>query len=186
MNAVKHSGCWGVPARRLAVALSATSPRADYRAVGFPLQSLTRSATSDPLGHFGQKSPLIVLDIIESYQPIDRRGREGPSRSASPNISTPLDQDPVATIRNALIDFFSIGTLLRSGSPRHLAPLLRKGVCSFDGLAFSRAASREHPLRGAPGSRDMTSPRRGEVMNGRLIKASNLGQTLVKHLGTFV
>jgi hypothetical protein len=32
----------GVPARRLAVALSATSPRADYRAVGFPLQSLTR------------------------------------------------------------------------------------------------------------------------------------------------
>ncbi len=35
-------GCLGVPARRLAVALSATSPRADYRAVGFPLQTLTR------------------------------------------------------------------------------------------------------------------------------------------------
>ena len=34
---------WGVPARRLAVALSASSPRADYRAVGFPLQSLTRT-----------------------------------------------------------------------------------------------------------------------------------------------
>jgi hypothetical protein len=43
MNAVKHSGDWGVPARRLAVALSATSPRADHRAVGFPLQSLTQS-----------------------------------------------------------------------------------------------------------------------------------------------
>ena len=34
--------CLGVSARRLAVALSASSPRADYRAVGFPLQSLTR------------------------------------------------------------------------------------------------------------------------------------------------
>ncbi len=33
----------GVAARRLAVALSATSPRADYRAVGFPLQSLTQT-----------------------------------------------------------------------------------------------------------------------------------------------
>jgi hypothetical protein len=44
MNAVKHSGCCGVSARRLAVALSASSPRADYRAVGFPLQSLTRNA----------------------------------------------------------------------------------------------------------------------------------------------
>ena len=43
MNAVKHSGCWGVPARRLAVALSATSPRF---AAGFPLQSLTRNAKS--------------------------------------------------------------------------------------------------------------------------------------------
>jgi hypothetical protein len=47
MNAMKHSGCWGVPLPRLKagarVALSAASPRADYRAVGFPLQSLTRS-----------------------------------------------------------------------------------------------------------------------------------------------
>jgi hypothetical protein len=39
MNAVKHYGCLGVPARRLAVALSAASPRF---AAGFPLQSLTR------------------------------------------------------------------------------------------------------------------------------------------------
>ena len=39
MNAVKHSGGWGVPARRLAVALSAASPRF---AAGFPLQSHTR------------------------------------------------------------------------------------------------------------------------------------------------
>lgn len=48
MNAMKHSGCWGVPLPRLKagarVALSAASPRADYRAVGFPLQSLTRNA----------------------------------------------------------------------------------------------------------------------------------------------
>ncbi len=51
MNTVKHTeSCHiersrdvGVPARRLAVALSAASPRADYRAAGFPLQSLTRS-----------------------------------------------------------------------------------------------------------------------------------------------
>ena len=50
MNAVKHSGCWGVPVRPsaplccaqdVAVALSAPSPRAGYRAAGFPLQSLT-------------------------------------------------------------------------------------------------------------------------------------------------
>jgi len=40
-KALKHSGCWGVPARRLAVALSAASPR---YAAGFPLQSLTRNA----------------------------------------------------------------------------------------------------------------------------------------------
>jgi YD repeat-containing protein len=52
MNAVKHSGCWGVPARPsaplccaqdVAVALSAKT-RADHRAAGFPLQSLTRNA----------------------------------------------------------------------------------------------------------------------------------------------
>ncbi|HMC97193.1 MAG TPA: hypothetical protein VKG92_06055, partial [Flavobacteriales bacterium] len=42
MNAVKHSGCLGVPLAKPRVALSAASPRADYRAVGFPLQSLTR------------------------------------------------------------------------------------------------------------------------------------------------
>ncbi len=36
----------GVPARRLAVALFVPSPRADYRAVGFPLRSLTRNARS--------------------------------------------------------------------------------------------------------------------------------------------
>lgn len=42
MNAVKHRDGWGVPARRLAVALSAASPRAGYRAAGFALRSLTR------------------------------------------------------------------------------------------------------------------------------------------------
>jgi tetratricopeptide (TPR) repeat protein len=49
MNAVKHSGgCLGVPARRLAVALSAASLPAGQAgprcAAGFPLQSLTRNA----------------------------------------------------------------------------------------------------------------------------------------------
>jgi hypothetical protein len=52
MNAVKHSGGWGVPARPsaplccaqdVAVALSAASPRF---AAGFPLQSLTRNAAT--------------------------------------------------------------------------------------------------------------------------------------------
>ena len=45
MNTVKQSGCWGVPLAEPRVALSATSPRADYRAVGFSLQSLTRNAS---------------------------------------------------------------------------------------------------------------------------------------------
>jgi len=45
MEQMRDSGL-GVPARRLAVALSAASPRADYRAVGFPLQSLTRNAAA--------------------------------------------------------------------------------------------------------------------------------------------
>lgn len=36
----------GVPARRLAVALFVPSPRADYRAVGFPLRLLTRGSRS--------------------------------------------------------------------------------------------------------------------------------------------
>jgi len=175
MNTVKHSGCWGVPARRLAVALSAASPRADYRAVGFPLQSLTRNATSDLLGNFGQKSPLIVLDTIEAHQPIDRRGREGLLRSASPNISTPLDQDLVATTRNALIDFFSTSTLSRSGSHQHPAPLLRKGVQSFDGLASSRARNCvRFPLRGTERSScGKTSPQRGEVLKGPSIEGQN-------------
>ena len=52
MEPMRDSG-WGVPARRLAVALSAASPRADYRAVGFPLQSLTRNA--------GSRLPFIAL-----------------------------------------------------------------------------------------------------------------------------
>jgi|GEM_PF-3523807 hypothetical protein len=47
MNAVKHSGCLGVPLAKPRVALSAASPRADYRAVGFPLQSLTRTSPID-------------------------------------------------------------------------------------------------------------------------------------------
>jgi len=38
-------GSLGVPARRLAVALFAASPRS-FLAVGFPLQSLTRNATT--------------------------------------------------------------------------------------------------------------------------------------------
>jgi hypothetical protein len=50
MNAAKHSGCLGVPARGLAVALFAASPRADYRAAGFPLQSLTRKAELEVSG----------------------------------------------------------------------------------------------------------------------------------------
>ena len=45
MEQKRDSGL-GVSARRLAVALSATSPRADYHAVGFPLQSLTRNAAT--------------------------------------------------------------------------------------------------------------------------------------------
>jgi hypothetical protein len=36
----------GVPARRLAAALFVPSPRVDYRAVGFPLRSLTRTTRS--------------------------------------------------------------------------------------------------------------------------------------------
>ena len=42
-------GSLGVSARRLAVALSAASPRTDYRAVGFPLQSLTRIVVKEVL-----------------------------------------------------------------------------------------------------------------------------------------
>ena len=37
-------GFWACPSQKPRVALSAASPRADYRAVGFPLQSLTRNA----------------------------------------------------------------------------------------------------------------------------------------------
>ncbi len=188
MNAVKHSGCLGVPARRLAVALSAASPRADYRAVGFPLQSLTRNAASDSLEHIGQKSPSTVLYPIDTSQPIDQRGREGLLQSISSVISTPLDQDPVAAVGSALIDFFSTSTLLRSGSHRRLAPLLRKGVRLFDGSALSRAFVEEHlPLRGGVLRQGiMGSPLWGEPMNGRLTESSNRGQTLVKHLGNFV
>ena len=47
------SNLLGVPARRLAVALSAASPRTSYRAVGFPLQSLTQNA--------GQHSSALTL-----------------------------------------------------------------------------------------------------------------------------
>lgn len=43
MNGVKHSDGLGVPLAEPRVALYAASPRADYRAVGFPLQSLTRA-----------------------------------------------------------------------------------------------------------------------------------------------
>ncbi len=47
MRAVQHSGAsLGVPLAEPRVALSAPSPRADYRAAGFPLQSLTRNAAT--------------------------------------------------------------------------------------------------------------------------------------------
>lgn len=161
-------------------------PRAGYRAVGFSPRSLTRNTTSDPLGHFGQKNHLITLDTIEAFQLIDRRGQAGLSRPASPIISTLLEQDSVAPVRNTLIDFFSTSTLSQSGSDQRLAPLLRKGVCSFDSLAFSRASAQRHPFRGVSGQGDMGSPHRGEPMIGHLIEPSNHGQTLVKHLGTFV
>ena len=42
----KRDSGWGVSLAKPRVALSAASPRADYRAVGFPLQSLTRNAGS--------------------------------------------------------------------------------------------------------------------------------------------
>ncbi len=46
MSSLIHSGDYlGVPLAKPRVALSSASPRTDYRAVGFPLQSLTRNAT---------------------------------------------------------------------------------------------------------------------------------------------
>ena len=47
----KRDSCLGVPLAKPRVALSAPSPRADHRAVGFPLQSLTRIAGSR-VGYF--------------------------------------------------------------------------------------------------------------------------------------
>ena len=204
MNAVKHSGAChsersrgvGVPARPsaplrcaqdVAVALSAKT-RADYRAAGFALRSLTRNAPSDPLGRFGRKGPLSALGTTAAHEPIDRRGQEGLSRPISSNISMPSGQDPASTARGSQIDFFRVAALLRSGSFRRLAPLLRKGVRLFDGLTFSRASSLvRFPYRGTEqGSCTTGSPHRGEPVNTRLIEALVLGQALVKHLGTFV
>ena len=187
MNAMKHSGGWGVPARRLAVALSARTPRS-FVAVGYPLQSLTRNAPSDPLGRFGRKGPLSALGTTAAHEPIDRRGQEGLSRPISSNISMPSGQDPASTARGSQIDFFRVVTLLRSGSFRRLAPLLRKGVRLFDGLTLARALSLvRFPYRGTEqGSCTTGSPLRGEPVNRRLIEALVLGQALVKHLGTFV
>jgi|GEM_PF-3665830 hypothetical protein len=176
---------WGVPARRLAVALSARTPRS-FLAVGYPLQSLTRDLPSPPLGRFGRKGPLIALDTIEAHHPVGPRGQEGSLRPTSPNISTPLEAYPDPVIRGAQIAFFSAGTLLRSGSYRRLAPLLRKGERSFDGLAFSRAAVHLNPLRGSGGPHNMGSPLRGEPMTWRSGKWSAHEQVSVKHLGTFV
>jgi hypothetical protein len=193
LNGVEYSGdCLGVPLAEPRVALSAASlpagqagPRSCL-AVGFPLQSLTRNAASDSRRPLGQKSHCGAFDNTEAYQPINPRGQEGLSQPSSPNISTPLDQDHVGTTRGALIDFFSAAPLLRPGSSQHPAPLLCKGVCSLDGSTSSRAANRQHPLRGAAGSRDMGSPLRGEPMIAHLADHPNKGQTLVKHLGTFV
>jgi hypothetical protein len=42
MNALKHSGCLGVPLAKPQVALSARTPRS-FVAAGYPLQSLTRT-----------------------------------------------------------------------------------------------------------------------------------------------
>ena len=56
MNTVKHRDCWGVPLAKPRVALSAKT-RADYRAVGFPLQSLTQ-------GSMKIDAPLIRMNDI--------------------------------------------------------------------------------------------------------------------------
>jgi len=58
----------GVSARRLAVALSATSPRADYRAVGFPLQSLTRNARSRAITVLGVCLGLVSCAHIDDLK----------------------------------------------------------------------------------------------------------------------
>jgi hypothetical protein len=58
----------GVPARRLAVALSAPSPRADHRAVGFPLQSLTRNASSTAIAVLGTCLGLVGCSHIDDLK----------------------------------------------------------------------------------------------------------------------
>lgn len=134
MNAVKHSGGWGVPARPsaplccaqdVAVALSARTPRS-FLAAGYPLQSLTRDfvvtcafmfAAIGPVDVSAQGEELHAVQINEAYT----------WRTSSQAIldSVYLDLAPVSSSSHR--------TLIRISFPGRIIDLVSDDDSTFSG-----------------------------------------------------
>ena len=163
----------GVPAlKSSAVGLSAASPHflVPRSLAGFPLLSLTRIPTSSLLLPLGQKSRLIEYNLVRASQPFNPRAQEATLQLNSAHISLPLDQTLVTAFRITSVSFFSKRVVFRSASLGGLAPLLRKGVRSYDVLVSSRAVVQLNPLRGSVGLLRARRPRHHTIVPLYVVK----------------